>query len=599
MNDSRVTNTAPDTGTGSEAQGPTMSPVVPRHRRFRWAVAGSVVLVVTIATAAGAFVLSGASGPKSLTAAAAPANSVFFMELRTDLPGDQRANLADFMTHFPGFQDRNMFDSGLDELLNRLTSAISPDLSYTSAFKPWREGEVSFAMQLPDMPAVPGATCAAAKPGATFALPSPGAMTSLAADHSGVAIFSLKDRAKAAAWIGGEVSRLGLTSTTQGYAGATIYLVSKGGDQAAYALTDQDLLLGTVSGVKASLDTSTRGSLATNATYQAAMATVGGDSLARFYVDVKSVAANGPAAYEAMRCRLGLAGATMPAAAADASRLPAWVAGFVRAESSRMIVETNMPRPADAPISGNHVSRLASALPGNTVAAFEAHGVGAMLTTGLNAISSAAPSGVDTGSLKQVQQALSVIGGLDWIGDATAVVTKTGDTFGGGLVAEATDASTAKAKLGNITSLVALSGFATGIKSSNSTYKGSTITTVDIPAKLAGTALSVSVGVKDNLVFAGDTDAFVKAMLDTTPSNSLSAQPDYANALAAAGSSNAGAAYVNVPAVEAQIGQAVITKNSAEAWKLYYQPYFDHLGGIAAAVVDGSTVTIRLVVTAK
>ena len=58
----------------------------------------------------------------------APKNSIFFMEVRTDLPGDQRAKLADFMSHFPGFQDRAQFDNALDELLNMLTGEVSPDL---------------------------------------------------------------------------------------------------------------------------------------------------------------------------------------------------------------------------------------------------------------------------------------------------------------------------------------------------------------------------------------------------------------------------------------------------------------------------------------
>jgi hypothetical protein len=93
-------------------------------------------------TAGRRFVLSGGAGAKSLTASVAPKDTIAFLEVRTDLPGDQHAKLADFMSHFPGFKDRAQFDTALDELLNRLTSAVSPDLTYTSAFKPWMEGEV-------------------------------------------------------------------------------------------------------------------------------------------------------------------------------------------------------------------------------------------------------------------------------------------------------------------------------------------------------------------------------------------------------------------------------------------------------------------------
>jgi hypothetical protein len=123
--------------------------VSPRSRRLRWGIAGAVVLCVTLVTAGGVFVLSGAAGAKSLTAGVAPKNAVAFLEVRTDLPGDQHAKLADFMSHFPGFQDRAQFDNALDNVLNKLTAAVSPDLQYTSAFKPWMEGEVSL-VALPD-----------------------------------------------------------------------------------------------------------------------------------------------------------------------------------------------------------------------------------------------------------------------------------------------------------------------------------------------------------------------------------------------------------------------------------------------------------------
>jgi hypothetical protein len=74
-----------------------------------------------------------------------PKNAVAFLEIRTDLPGDQHAQLADFLSHFPGFKDRAQFDTAMDKLLNKLTGGISPDLQYSSAFKPWLEGEVSMA----------------------------------------------------------------------------------------------------------------------------------------------------------------------------------------------------------------------------------------------------------------------------------------------------------------------------------------------------------------------------------------------------------------------------------------------------------------------
>ncbi|HEX7492070.1 MAG TPA: DUF3352 domain-containing protein, partial [Candidatus Limnocylindrales bacterium] len=153
--------------------------VVPsRSHRGRWAIAGAVVLIVALLTAGGAFVLAGAGGQKSLTAGAAPKNSIAFLETRVDLPGDQHAKLQDFMSHFPGFQDRAQFDTALDELLNRLTYS-GANLSYTTDFKPWMQGEVSVAVVGEGQNASTGV----------------------------VAIFAIKDRAGAEKWAASQLAR--------------------------------------------------------------------------------------------------------------------------------------------------------------------------------------------------------------------------------------------------------------------------------------------------------------------------------------------------------------------------------------------------------
>src|SRR5664280_2039028 len=180
--------------------------VSPRSKRLRWGIAGVIVVAVVVATAAGAFALSGAAGSKSLTASLAPKNAVAFLEVRTDLPGDQHARLADFMSHFPGFKDRAQFDNALDEVLNKLTSQVSPDLRYSSAFKPWMEGEVSIAVTEVDS-VVP------------TLLPSDMSYKLPAA----VAIFALKDRAAAESWVTSELSRNAMKTESAAYAGTTLY----------------------------------------------------------------------------------------------------------------------------------------------------------------------------------------------------------------------------------------------------------------------------------------------------------------------------------------------------------------------------------------
>src|ERR1035437_141796 len=535
--------------------------VAPRSRRLRWGIAGAIVVAVVVATAAGLFALSGAAGSKSLTASIAPKNSVAFLEVRTDLPGDQHARLADFTSHFPGFKDRAQFDNALDEMLNKLTSEVSPDLRYSSAFKPWMEGEVSIAVT--DITSV----ASQSPPGV-------------------VAIFALKDRAAAETWVTSELNRSSIKTTSQDYAGTKLYATGSGVSQGAYAFTPQALLLGTVDGVKAALDTAAKGSLADNPKYQAAMKSLSGDSMARFYVDAGSYLAS----------MLGSQASGLSVVGVATKDLPTWIAGSVRAESDRMVVDVAMPR-ATGSGADNHTSRLASALPGSTVGVFEAHSIGAQITKQLDALATG-QSGALSDSIKSVKDTLATFGGVDWLGDGVAVVTKDGSTYGGGLVGEATDAAAAKAKAATITNLAALAGGSLKLTSRGETYKGIDVTVISIPGGPDGQPVEVAVAAKDNLVVAGYTDAFVKAVIDTTPESSLASGSDYVAVMSAAGANNMSSVYVNIPALEDQIGQALQASQSSR-WTVDYKPYFDHLGGVGYTVVEGNTVILRLVVMAK
>ncbi|HEX7611520.1 MAG TPA: DUF3352 domain-containing protein, partial [Candidatus Limnocylindrales bacterium] len=464
-------NLQQDPGRGADAfpvPGATLSPigdswaanvhpvaVSPRSKRLRWGIAGAIVVAVVVATVAGAFALSGAAGSKSLTASLAPKNAVAFLEVRTDLPGDQHARLADFMSHFPGFKDRAQFDNALDEVLNKLTSQVSPDLRYSSAFKPWMEGEVSIAVT--DISSV----VSQSPPGV-------------------VAIFALKDRAAAETWVTDELNRSSIKTTSQDYAGTKLYTTGSGVNQGAYAFTNQALLLGTVDGVKSALDTATKGSLADNAKYQAAMKSLSGDNIARFYLDAGSYLAS----------MLGSQASGLSTLSLATSNMPAWIAGSVRAESDRMVVDVAMPR-ATGSGADNHTSRLASALPGSTVGVFEMHSIGSQVTKQLDALA-AGQSGAIADSVKSVKDALAKIGGIDWLGDGVAVVTMDGSSYGGGLVVAAGDAATASAKAAMITNLAALAGGSLKLTSRDETYKGIAITVISIPNGPNGTPVEVA-----------------------------------------------------------------------------------------------------------
>ena len=590
------------------APGVYPAPVAPRGHKLRWGIAGAVVLCVALVTGAGIFVLSGASGSKSLTASAAPKGTLMFLEVRTDLPGDQHAKLADFMSHFPGFKDRGQFDTALDDVLNRLTGAVSPNLTYTSAFKPWMEGEVSIAVtsiggMSSGMNMMSGLTAPTIPPIAADVAPTGGPLpvagrpamavptfTIVSPTETlpgAVAIFALKDRAAAENWVASELTKEAVKATSADYAGTKLYTIGSGASADAYAFTDRDLVLGTVAAVKASLDTKTQGSLADNANYQSAMGSLSGDSLARFYMDPRAVVQSYLDSFKSMMSALG----SFTISASDA---PAWVVGSVRAESNEMIVNVVMPHKAGT-AQGNHTSDLASVLPAGTVMAAEVHSIGKLITTELTALQAQVPG---NSSLTSVKDALGLIGGVDWLGDGAVVVTKSGSTYGGGIVVATPDASTASAKVTLVGNMVALAGGSLNLTSRDETYKGATITIVHVPSSVIGTPLEIAVAATGKMIVAGYGDAFVKAVIDTTPSTSLASQSDYSTVMAATGSSNAESVYVNIPALEDQIGQAAFGISPSK-WTLDYKPYFDHLGGVGFSVVDGNTVILRLIVTAK
>jgi hypothetical protein len=576
--------------------------------RLRWAVALGVVLIVSLVTLGGAFVLSGAGGAaKSLTAGSAPKESVVFVDLRADLPGDQHQKLADLMSHFPGFKDRAQFDGAFDDILNQLTSEISPDLTYTSAFKAWTTGEVSIAItnlgsgggMYQSMVSVPSPD-----PAGSQLVPW---TSSASTPPSGVVIVALTDRAAGERWVSSEVSRTGLTFKAEDYAGAKVYVAQPAATgstsglaqvRAAYSFTDKVLLLGTEDAVKAGLDAPSKGSLAGNSNYQAAMKSLSGDSIATFYVDPQALMQQQTALWTALSGAelTGMMGGTDLPGMMGITSMPAWLAGSVRAEPDHMSVEITMPKTAGALSPVNAESVLASQLPGSTVGVMEIHSVGKLVNDGLKAMSGSGASTADNGTLKMIQDALTRVGGIDWLGDADLVLTKTDSTYGGGIVVKTPDAATATSKKAMLTNLVALAGGSLGITSADETYKGTTITRITVPNG-SGTPLEFSIATKNDLIVAGYEDSFVKAVLDTTAGTSLAASANYQTVMAAVGPSNAAYGYFDISAVADQIGQTL--SGNASYYNLNYKPYVDHFGGAAFAEIDGSTVVLRFVVTAK
>jgi len=117
----------------------------PRGGRARWAIALVATLVVVLV--AGGLVAFAGAGATSVGPAYAPSDALLYMDIRGDLPGDQRQQLATFMAHFPGFADPSSLQTKLDQALDKLVSkATNGAYTYSGNIEPWFGGQVAVAV---------------------------------------------------------------------------------------------------------------------------------------------------------------------------------------------------------------------------------------------------------------------------------------------------------------------------------------------------------------------------------------------------------------------------------------------------------------------
>ena len=112
------------------------------------------------------------------------------MEVRLDLPGDQRQAIGAFLQKFPGFKDQAALDTKLDEVLDDLVrEATDNQQTYTGDIKPWFDGELAYSMG----PLPPAA-----------ALKDPAKSIG---DFRVLALVSIKDQAGAQAWLDAQLTK--------------------------------------------------------------------------------------------------------------------------------------------------------------------------------------------------------------------------------------------------------------------------------------------------------------------------------------------------------------------------------------------------------
>jgi hypothetical protein len=574
------------------APAPEMQRVVTPRRggALRWLVAAIAIVLVVGVTAGATMMLTGrAADPNAFQYL--PADTALVMEVRPDLPGDQKEHLAGLLSKFPGFADQAALPQKIDEVLDRASDALAKqDIDYANKVKPFLGGPIVVAVT----------DVAKAK------------------DHGSLdgflAILTVDEGSTCASRIGPAID-----STVHG--ATTISTVELGGKQVACAVDGRQLILGTIDGVAEALDTKAGStSLEDDADLALGRSKLSGDTVAMVFVSRAGMTQITQLAKQ----RASAMATDMPAF--EAGMVPAWVIGGMRLESNGVLNELVAPLPADltatsgaspAPsLPASKTSTLAPRLPATTIGEIEIRDFGTALDRGLTKLE-ANPKTADT--LKQVNTALGILGGrakiTGWMGDAAIVVTEEDEAYHGGLVIETPKPADAQATFTQLRTLLALGG-GNAFSATDEPYGDGQITTITIDLQQLGPMLGISAEQLANLpktldlaytvqkgaVVIGVGSQFVKSVVDTTAGHSLADQTRYKDAMSLVGASNSGQAYADLAVGLEAIEERALPKASADERARFehdIQPYLAPLDAAAwSATFDGGFAHLRFGLTA-
>jgi hypothetical protein len=558
-----------------------VAPVVPVRRpatpgsNTRWGIA-LVVTALAVGVGAAAFFLLSAGSATSGLVRYVPLNSVAYVEIRLDQPGDQHQNAANVMSHFPGFLDQSDLTLKIDTALDQAIGNASGNKDdYSTQIKPWLGDSIAVAV-------------------------SPPATTGTGSEPGGIVLVDTKDAAAAQAWA---AKILGPGTSTETYGGVPLTVVDQSGQRGVYGVDGTVLIVGSEDAAKAAIDTQGVGTFGGGANFETAVAATTGDHLAFAYIDLQGLVSSVTAAAP---------GASALTAVTD--QLPAWAAVTVRAESDGVSLTTVYPATTATAATTNNISSIAPRLPATTLAVIEEHSLGTVIK---NAIASGESQSQSSGgpSASALNDALKPVGGIDgligWMGDGAIVAVGGGVMPSVGLVIEAKTADAAGTEITQIKNLVALAGSATTITSHDETYNGTTITIIDLgdASQLLGTAepqiaglvtgrIEIAIAQKDNLVLAGVGDAFIKAVLDTKAGSSLADQGQYQEAIKAVGSSNTAQVYADVASI-VTLADSMLPATTKASFDLNVKPYLTPFKAVAAAGMVGDPSRATIIVLIK
>jgi hypothetical protein len=584
---------------------PVQTPVAPAKagglRPWRWWIA-IVATVIVIAAAAGVALVT-TRAATSATIAYVPANALVYAEGRLDMPGDQGATVASFLSHFPGFSDTSNLQTKLNDTWDRLLGRIPGNkYTYSADIAPWVQGTVGVAV-------LPGAS------------PS---------SPEAVALVAVADQAKAQSELDKIVAdaksagRVPIQSTV---GGATVWTFPSAAGSAPAAghamhvalLPGMLVVANDTAAITAVQDVKSgaAASLASSQAYRDASAGAASSNLASIYISTASlrqqVAALVPSAAPAASALAS------PLVACAAQAIPTSVYGTLRAQADQLVADLRAPLPAGSSPAPARQSALADHVPGNALAYLETHDLGKALACLATQIKAALPA-ASGGSPANLGQVEGMLGGqlesfVSWLGDAGIVVEApaAGQQLPVvGIIATVTDATLATQRLGELQSLAGLaaaSGLA-GISVSAERDGAATITTLSVassalpvPGSIGGAGgtpptVDISWTLSDGRFVLGLGPSVVRSFLDLPSGQSLGATPSFTAALASAGGpATGGFAYLDLRAIRAT-AEALIPSADRSGYEANIRPYllpFDRL--VVVNGLEGSTTTTRAIIT--
>lgn len=559
--------------------------------RSRWAlavVAAVAALAVAIGGVVGAFVVSGRGFGAGVGSAASyvPADAFVYMELRLDLPGDQRAMLRAVLDRFGDLNPDSVLGTELGKTLDDALAKSKAPFRYTTDVAPWFDGQLAVAMT--DYPST-------ADP-AKMTFPSTVALLGL---RDAAAATSLADRLRA------ELQKQGSQFTSETHGATQVWSLVTDASSVpmkpgfAYAVTTDHLLMGSSSAsVTTALDihAGTSPALAGRDDVDRLASRLPADRVGFISVDYAPVWKQLRADAERSSPGLGKLFETFAAAT------PSFAVGAARIEADRLAFTSLSDAATGTFAPENGERKLARWIPGNAIFVSEGGKLGTKLEQGVIALK----SGLGTAgpSIEQIGQAEAALGGklesfVSWIGDGALVAGWDGGQPYGGLVLVPTDVAAARQRLGQLAALASLGAGQQGsaIKVSHETVAG-----VDVTTFRSGAAASAdtSIGgffpsvvlqyaITDQRVLIGLGDRFVGRALQLQEADSLAASQRYLSALnEVGGTNNAGATFIDLAALRTAIETAIPAESKADHAR-QIQPYltpFDYLVGVSR-VVDG------------